>query len=68
MSSIKLYKVMLKPFPDILNVIQLSQILNVSVKTTYKILQENKIDSIRIGRAYKIPKVNVIQYLLKLEK
>ena len=54
-------------FPDILTVEDLSRMLGISTKTTYKLLKEKKIKSVTIGRTYKIPKVYVLQYLQILE-
>ena len=52
-----------KHYPDILTVSQLAKLLGVSKKTAYKILADKKILCIKIGRAYKIPKRNVMKYL-----
>ena len=53
----------MKDFPDILDVSQMAQLLRVSKKTAYKILSENRIICLRIGRQYRIPKANVMRYL-----
>ncbi len=50
-------------YPDVLTVEDLSKMLGISTKTTYKLLKEKKIKSITIGRTYKIPKINVLEYL-----
>lgn len=50
-------------YPDVVDVEQLSKMLDISTKTAYKILKKGEIDSIRIGRDYKIAKINVIKYL-----
>ena len=50
-------------YPDVVDVEQLSKMLDISTKTAYKILKMGEIDSIRIGRDYKIAKSNVIKYL-----
>lgn len=50
-------------YPDVLNVKEASQLLRVCSKTIYKLLRENKIEHIRIGTEYKIPKVCVLEYL-----
>jgi excisionase family DNA binding protein len=56
---------MFNEYPDILTVEQLQQILKIGRNTAYKLLQNNKIKSIRIGKVHKIPKINVIEYLNK---
>ena len=50
-------------YPDILDVSQMAQLLHVSKKTAYKILGENRIHCLRIGRQYRIPKASIIRYL-----
>ncbi|WP_234399908.1 helix-turn-helix domain-containing protein [Paenibacillus popilliae] len=60
----KLFEHMFQNYPDVVNVPQLCEMLGgISTKSAYKLLQENKINHFRIGRAYKIPKANVISYL-----
>jgi len=53
----------IRDYPDILDVSQMAQLLHVSKKTAYKILGENRIHCLRIGRQYRIPKANIIRYL-----
>jgi len=62
------YNMMFKEYPDVLNVNDMSQVLGVSVKTVYKLLKEQSIGYLRIGREYRIPKINLIKYLLKKDK
>ena len=50
-------------YPDVLTVEDLSRMLGISTKTAYKLLKEQKIKSITIGRTYRIPKVYLLQYL-----
>lgn len=58
------YNLMFQEYPDLVNVTQLCMMLGgISTKTAYKILKTNRIDSFKIGRAYKIPKINIITYL-----
>jgi excisionase family DNA binding protein len=57
------YRTILRDYPDILDVDQLSLILSVSKKTVYGILKRGDIDSIKVGREYKIPKINLLKYL-----
>ena len=59
----KYYKTMFADFPDVVTVGEMANMLKVSTKTAYKVLKENKIKHISIGRAYKIPKVRVIEFL-----
>ena len=57
------YRVMLKKYPDVLNIKQMCEVFGISEKTGYKLLKENKIPSLKVGRAYRIPKVQLIRYL-----
>jgi len=58
------YKIMFTDYPDVLSVDELSSLLEVGKKTTYKLLQDKKIEHLKIGREYRIPKINVLSYLL----
>ena len=63
-NSQKYYKSMFKDYPDVVNVKQLQTMLGgISKKLTYHLLQNKIIKSIKIGRQYKIAKVDVILYL-----
>lgn len=37
--------------------------LGISKKTGYKLLKDRKIESLKIGRAYRIPKAHILGYL-----
>ena len=63
-NSQKYYKSMFKDYPDVVNVKQLQTMLGgISKKLAYHLLQNKIIKSIKIGRQYKIAKVDVILYL-----
>lgn len=57
---------MLKKYPDVMNIKQLAEILSVSTKTCYKLVSDGKIEVIQVGRAYRIPKTKVFKYLLAI--
>lgn len=57
------YKLMLKDYPDVLNIEQMCEILSVSTKTGYKIIKEGGICCLKVGRAYRIPKAHLLSYL-----
>jgi len=63
MNTQEIYCIVLKDYPDILDVKQVSVILGVSTKTVYRLLRENTIKSLKIGREFRIPKVNVMKYV-----
>jgi excisionase family DNA binding protein len=57
------YGVMFKEYPDVVTAEQMSEMLGISSKTAYRILQENMIEHFKIGRTYKIPKIHILSYL-----
>jgi len=46
-------------YPDILDAKQMSELLGISTKTAYGMLQRGEIPSLKIGRAYKVPKATL---------
>jgi excisionase family DNA binding protein len=58
---------MFKGYPDILDVTQAGQALGVSVKTVYKLIQEGKLSAIKVGRAYRIPKISIARVFFVVE-
>lgn len=50
-------------YPNIVTVQQLQEMLNISRSTAYGIVKSGKIKTIRIGNAYKIPKIYIIDFL-----
>ena len=64
MTKEEAYRVMFTDYPDILSVDELGSLLEIGKKTTYKLLQDKKIEHLKIGREYRIPKINVLSYLL----
>ncbi len=57
------YTIMLKDYPDLMDINQMSKALGVSTKTGYKLLRDGKITAIKIGRTYRIPKLHLLTYL-----
>ena len=56
---------MFMEYPDVVEVDDLRKMLGgISKKLAYRLLAEEEIRSVRVGRAYKIPKLCVIEYLL----
>ena len=59
-----LYGVMFTQYPDVVNISQLCEMLGgISEKTAYRLIREGKIGALLIGRAYRIPKANIIDFL-----
>lgn len=57
------YEIMFTSYPDIVNVSQLSKMLGIGTTLAYNLVRKGTISSLKVGRAYKIPKKNIIQYL-----
>ena len=49
-SSKDVYRTLLKDYPDIMGIEEMSAALGVSTKTAYKLLREGKITAIKVGR------------------
>lgn len=65
-SSIKHAENLFEDYPDIVKVEQLKTMLpKMGKNKIYKLLQENKIYSKKIGRDYYVPKTSVIKYLME---
>lgn len=66
MSTIKEnYQLMFTSYPDVVNTNQLKDMLGIGITLAYRLVKQNIIKSIKVGREYKIPKANVIAYLTK---
>ena len=42
----------------------IKEMLDIGINLAYELVRKNKIPSLKVGREYKIPKVNVISYLI----
>ena len=62
------YSVMLREYPDVMNIEQMSQALGVSTKTGYGLLKSGKVACLRVGRAYRIHKVHLLTYMKVMEQ
>ena len=59
------YTLMFTDYPDIVNLVQMRKMLGgISNTLAYRMLREKEIKSKKVGREYKIPKVNVIKYMM----
>lgn len=68
MSIKELSEIMFKEYPDCVDVEQLGKMLGIKRTKTYEMLKQGTIKSIKIGKDYKIPKYNVIAYLIRGEQ
>lgn len=54
---------MFATYPDLVDIKQLTKMLGIGVTLAYRLVQNNTIKALKVGRAYKIPKKNVIAYI-----
>lgn len=59
------YQMMFTSYPDVVNIIQLKEMLGIGITLAYRLVKQNTIKAMKIGREYKIPKANIIAYLTK---
>lgn len=58
---------MFEDYPDVVEVDDLRRMLGgISRKLAYRLLADQEIKSVRIGRTYKIPKLCVIEYPMRV--
>ena len=62
-STQEVYRATFKDYPDVLDVKQVSTLLGVSTKVVYRLLRDGSIVSLKIGREFRVPKVNVMRYV-----
>ena len=54
---------MFRDYPDVLTPQQVQEMLGVGQRMAYQLLREGKIQNVRMGKLYRIPKTAVIDYL-----
>lgn len=59
-----LYSMMFPEYPDIVNITQLQSMLCISRHFAYELINDGYIKALKIGNAFRIPKVNVIEYVM----
>ena len=59
----EIYQIVFKDYPEIMSVEQTSKALGVSTKTIYKMLKNGTIQSMKVGRSYRVPKVHLLSFL-----
>lgn len=57
------YAQLFQDYPDVVSTLQLCEMLGVCERTVYQLLMTNQIKHFRIGRTYRIPKINVIAFM-----
>ena len=61
----ELYQMMFPDYPDIVTVAQLQRMLGISRHLAYDLINKGYISGLKIGNAFKIPKVSVINYVME---
>ncbi|MEG2687302.1 MAG: helix-turn-helix domain-containing protein [Christensenellaceae bacterium] len=52
-------------YPDVIDIRTMCEMLGgISEKTGYKLLRENRIFHFKIGKAFRVPKMNIISFLI----
>ncbi len=60
----EVYRTMFENYPDVLCVADVQKLLGISRHQVYHSIATGRIRGIRIGKAYKIPKISLIDYLI----
>ena len=69
MESQVAYKLLFTEYPDVVNVEQMCEMLGgICDKTAYRLLKSGEIKSFIVGRHYRIPKLNILEYLELVDK
>lgn len=64
----ELYQMMFPDYPDIVNITQLQTMLGVSRRLAYDLINDGYIRGLKIGNSFRIPKVNVIEFVMDQNK
>lgn len=57
------YAAVLTTYPDVMSTEETALALGVSTKTVYRLLRDNKISHIKMGRTYRVPKAHLFSFL-----
>ena len=63
-SVIEIANAMFKDYPDIVSVADLQKILGIKKTKAYELVQNRTIKAMKVGRDYKIPKINIAFYIM----
>ena len=62
-ASQDVYSSFFPDYPDVVDMKQVGEMLGVCVKTVYRMVQNNELKSVRIGRQHRIAKLHIMQYI-----
>ena len=69
MESQTAYQLLFTEYTDVVNVEQMCEMLGgICDKTAYRLLKSGEIKSFIVGRHYRIPKLNILEYLELIDK
>lgn len=54
---------MFEQYPDMLSVCEVQKALNTGKNTVYRLLESGKLQSVRVGNKYRVPKVALIKFV-----
>ena len=57
------YCLMLRNYPDVMDVRQMCDVLHISTKTGYRMIRRQEIQVLKIGRSYRVPKLSILRHL-----
>lgn len=57
------YEILLRDYPDVMLISDLCRILDISIKTAYRLIKEKQIEARKVGRSYRVLKISVLKYL-----
>ena len=60
----EMYRLMFPEYPDIVTEQQMQTMLGISRHLAYHLINYGYVPAVKIGKSYKIPKVNIIKYVL----
>lgn len=62
-----LYNKMFLNYPDVVGVPELMRMLSVGRQAAYQLVRSGEIRSFKVGRNIKIPKLNIIEFLISAQ-
>ena len=68
MTAADVYKSVFKQYPDVLDVPQVAEAIGISTKQVYRLLNSGALNSLKIGRTFKVPKVYLLHYLKLIDR
>lgn len=62
--SRNVYQLLFQNYPDVVNASQMCEMLgNISIKSGYELLKSGQIKYFMIGHCYRIPKINILEFM-----